>query len=508
MGKNKQIAKNIVYNSISFGVNMIISFFFTPYLIKVVGKEAYGFFPLVNSLIGYSTIITSAISSMAGVFLTNAYYKGKIKETTEFFNSVFVAYVFLSVVFMLIGLIVIIYIEDVLTVPDYLVEEVRWLFLFALLGLVVNLSFNVFGLGTYMNNRIDLSSVRETVTKVMRVVFIITLFSLFRPSIMYMSLSAFLAFIIGAIYNLFFKHRFLHDIPFAPIRYFSFDKIWQVVSAGIWTSVNQLSNIFSTSIDLLITNIFISAMATSDFSIAKTVPMLIGQIVAMLSSTFYPNFNIRYAKGEKTEMINDVKRSMTIMTFLISIPLGFFIVDSDFFFQLWVPDSYNIQMFWLSFISLSPLIFSITTTPIYGVYSITNNRKVPALVLLVIGGMNIVFVYILLKTTSLGVYAIALVSAVLLGIRNIVFTPVYGARCLGIKLNTFFPDLIKGVLSVTFVIAITMICRRLVVNVSWLYFLSSFLVISILSMVVNYFFLLNKSERLFIKKKTLCKLGL
>ena len=48
MGNNAQIAKNIAYSFLSYGINLLISFFLTPYLIKAVGKEAYSFFPLVN----------------------------------------------------------------------------------------------------------------------------------------------------------------------------------------------------------------------------------------------------------------------------------------------------------------------------------------------------------------------------------------------------------------------------------------------------------------------------
>ena len=81
---NKQLTKNLILNSISFLLNFIISFFFTPYLIRVVGKEAYSFFPLVNNIINYSSIITVAVGSMAGRFITMSIYKGDIKSANGF----------------------------------------------------------------------------------------------------------------------------------------------------------------------------------------------------------------------------------------------------------------------------------------------------------------------------------------------------------------------------------------------------------------------------------------
>lgn len=97
MSNNKQIAKNIFFNVGSFGVNLFISFFFTPYLIRVVGKEAYGFFPLVNNIIGYSNIVTVAIGSMAGRFITMHLYKDDIEGANSYFNSALVANIVISI---------------------------------------------------------------------------------------------------------------------------------------------------------------------------------------------------------------------------------------------------------------------------------------------------------------------------------------------------------------------------------------------------------------------------
>ena len=75
MSNNKQLVKNSIYSIASFIINLCISFFFTPYLIRVVGKEAYSFFPLVNSIVGYSSIISTAVGGMAGRFVTMRIYK-------------------------------------------------------------------------------------------------------------------------------------------------------------------------------------------------------------------------------------------------------------------------------------------------------------------------------------------------------------------------------------------------------------------------------------------------
>ena len=93
----KQLALNLVFNTASFAINFVISFFFTPYLVKTVGKEAYSFFPLVNNIIGYSSILTAAVGSMGGRFITMSIYQNDKEGANQSFNSVWVANIFLSI---------------------------------------------------------------------------------------------------------------------------------------------------------------------------------------------------------------------------------------------------------------------------------------------------------------------------------------------------------------------------------------------------------------------------
>ena len=103
MNDNKQLARNMIFNAISFGINLAISFFLTPYIVKEVGREAYGFIPLVNNMIGYTSIITTAVGSMAGRFITMRLYKNDIEGASYYFNSVLVANFVLSAIFTIIA---------------------------------------------------------------------------------------------------------------------------------------------------------------------------------------------------------------------------------------------------------------------------------------------------------------------------------------------------------------------------------------------------------------------
>lgn len=495
MANNKQVAKNLVFNTASFAINFIISFFFTPYLIRTVGKEAYSFFPLVNNMIGYSSIITTAVGSMAGRFITMSIYKGDTNEANRYLNSMWVSNLLLSVLFTIISIFCVVYIDKLLTVPDNLLTDVRWLFGFGTFSMVLGLLTGYLSLATYVKNRIDLSSSINVACNFIRIIVIFALFAFFSPSIVYMSLSALIAGLIGLYMNYGLKKKLLPELIIAPKKYFSFKLVKVLTASGIWNSVNQLSMILLTQLDLLITNIFIGAATTGDYAIVKTAPNLILNLLAMFAGTFVPQFNILYAQGRIEELLSEVRKSMIIVSLFIGLPIGFLAVYSDCFYDLWVPGQNSTLFYWMTLVTLLPMIFGGSVNPVFGIYSTTNHLKVPSLVLLGAGLLNVIVIYILLKTTSLGIWAIIIVSAIQGGLRNALFSPAYGAICLKRKWTYFYPTMLRGIMGMLVVVGIGFGLRQIYEVDSWASFFVSGVTTCLLALLLNFYIIMKKTER-------------
>lgn len=495
IGSNKRIAKNLLFNSISFAVNFIVSFFFTPYLIRTVGKEAYSFFPLVNNIIGYSSIITTAVGSMAGRFITMHIYKDDLEGANRYLNSMWVANLLLSVLFTLLSILCVVFIDDILTVPSYLLREVQSLFGFGLISLVLGLLTGYLGIATYVKNRVDLSSSASMICNLIRIGSILLLFYLFKPSIVFMSLSALIAGIASIFFNYNFKKRLLPELTIDPKRFFSFAYVKQLISSGVWNSVNQLSYLLLNQFDLLLTNAFIGASVTGDYAIAKTVPNLILQLVAMLSGTFYAHFNILYAKEKREDVIEEARKSMIIVGMIMALPIGFISVFSADFYSLWVPFENAQFLQKLTLWTIIPLIISTSINPIFGLFTITNKLKVPSIVLLVSGIMQTVVIYVLLIYSNLGVWAIVITSSFEKIFRNFFFTMIYGARCLGKPWFSLYPTLFRGICGSFMVIGICLLFNSFYEITTWFDFIYMALLTCSISFILNLFVMMKRTER-------------
>lgn len=498
MSNNRQIAKNLIYNSLSFGLNLIISFFFTPYLITSVGKEAYGFYPLIENFIGYSEIIVAAVGSMAGRYITISYYKGDLKESCIYFNTVVYSYFILSALFTVGGIILVWNISSLLDIPQYLEGDIKYLCLFALFSLSVKLATANFGLGAYLKNRIDLQSSRKVLINIVRVLGTIFLFFFFKASIVFMSLAAFIAAIVGGAFDIQLKYKLIPEFELCFSKYFKKKFLYTLLSSGIWMSVNNLGNVLTISLDLLICNLIVGVSETGDFSISKTMPSLLLSVGAMLASTFTPHFNILLAKGQNIELLREINKSMFLITIITSFPTGYLMINSDFFLSLWVPDAYSDSLYILSVISIIPLVFGLCTNTLFDIFTITNKRKIPALALVITGVIHILLSFFLLTQTKLGVYAIALSGTITMTLRNLIFTPIYGAICLNEKWTIFYSVISKCLLCMVIVSTITFVSRYVIPVYNWLSFAISFTSVVAISSIVFYFILFDKQERLVI----------
>lgn len=98
MGKNKQLVINMTAQILGFLVSSCISFFLTPYVVENVGVEAYGFVNLANNFVSYANLVSVALNSMAGTFITIKLHKNYEEEANKYFTSVVIANIFLAII--------------------------------------------------------------------------------------------------------------------------------------------------------------------------------------------------------------------------------------------------------------------------------------------------------------------------------------------------------------------------------------------------------------------------
>ena len=501
--KNKRMAINLIASIFSLFVNIIISFFLTPFIVAKIGKEANGFIVLANNFVGYASIITVALNSVAGRFISVKIHEKDEEGANEYFNSVIAANTIISIVLGIISIFTVVYLEKLIDIPSNLLFDVKLTFALVFIGAILSVMTSIFNVATFVRNRLELSSIRDIQSNLIRVITMLALFYFLEPRVFYVSITMLIMKIFYATKNYEYLKRLLPEVKFSLKRATS-KAVKEMLSLGIWNSVNQLSTVLLTGLDLLIANIFIGATDMGTMSIAKTIPTVFTTFIGTIGGVFSPSFTILYAEGKHDELIKEIKLSIKLLGLIAAVPLIGFVVFGTDFYSLWLPnESYEtikkIQN--LSLLEIGPRFASLYIFTLYNINTITKKLKVPVLLTLGISFLSTIVVIILLQTTNLGIYAIAGVSSLFLIIRVITFVPTYAAHNLNVKLTTFYKPLIRGMLSLIVVGFVFIGIRNVVTINSWIDLALVAIGAGILGYLINTFLILNKSERKIVFEK-------
>ncbi|MBQ8857625.1 MAG: MATE family efflux transporter [Lachnospiraceae bacterium] len=504
----KRLVINMTAQLLAFVVNLGISMVLTPIVDRMI-PDSYGFLNIANNFVLWAQVVVSALNTLASRYITIHLHKGEEQEASEYFSSVFFANMFMAAVFLLPAIFLIVFINRIFQISPGIVTDIQILWAFVFLNFFISIITSVFSTSTYSTNRLELSSMATIVTELARLGVLYIAYRYFTPYLFYIGLASVISTTLMAAANAGFTRKLLPGIKIT-VKNFRLDKVKELVALGAWNSVTRLGQMLLDGLDTIIANIFISEAAMTTLSLAKVVPTTLSSLMGTMVGVFAPSITIAYAKGDKKELMDTLKSSNRIMIFMMSIPIAFVTAYGDKFFKLWLyykDDPAEIrQIYYLSVLSMGVLFVSASIQVLYQVFIITKKIKLNSIVIVASGVITTTLVFVLLQTTDLGLYAIAGVSVVIGLIRNMVFTPIYAAKCLEVKWTTFYSDIFMGLASIGIITAVAMISKLFLPMDSWITFFASGIFMGCVALVLNFFIVLRKTERQMVLDKVMSKL--
>lgn len=503
MNKGKAFVINMAASIVTFLISFGISFLFTPYITAKVGGEAYGFVGMANNFVNYVTIITVALNSVAGRFITVKYHQNKKEEANQYFTSVLVANALMAAIISAFAIPFILVMEKVINIPVEIQGSVKLLFFFILLNFVLTLLGTVYTTATYITNKLYLSSIANVIVALLKVFILCLFFGFMEANVAFIGVATFASSLVGLVINMVYTQKLLPDIKIRKV-YISIQKTKELFMSGIWSSITKLSSILADGLDLIITNLMISSYLMGQLSIAQTIPNYLVSLLGMITSLFNPNLTKNYAQDNVPELLSELKVSMKLTGFFTNILFSCVLVLGSFFYKLWVPNEDYTLIHQLTIVIMISTLTSGVTTGLSNIFLITNKLKVNSIFWLFISMLDVVLVFIFLNVTDWGIFAVAGVSKVVGLIVNLTYLPIYSAKCLKVKWTTFYPIIFRYMGTTLVMVAAFAVVRGIygVAN-SWISFLVLLCICGIIGCLINYFMLFNKEEHKIVNDRVL-----
>lgn len=489
----KQFPKNMKSKILMLFIQIASNIWLVPFYVHHLGVAAYGLIPIAMSFMEYVALITITISGGVSRFLTIDLQKHNYDQANQIFNTAFwslLALTFASIPFLYFFTI---HIESLIEVPVDQLTSFKWLFVGAITAFFISTISSCFSVSTFAYNRLDLHNYAQIAKSVIFVLSVV-LFFLFNPSLEKVALALLISALSSFAFDFFFWRKLTPDLK---INFYFFNKkcMKKLADMGGWLVVNHVGYLLFLQIDLIIVNRLFGPNTGGEYASILKWSLLLRSMAGVLSSLLQPMLLICHANEKPEDIVRISKLSVKFMGLGLALPIGLICGFAPEILTLWIGPEFA-KLAPLMLLILLHLTVNLSVTPLFLINICYNKIKLPGIVTLITGALNLLLAIFIPITFGIGEYGVALAGAIVLTLKNALFTPWYAARVLGIRTQTFFYEMSMGVLA-TFALFGTSKIIALFSNAhSWIGIVTSSTLIAIVYASIVWFFMMSLSEKL------------
>lgn len=493
MTNYKKLLKTIFISGSAVILNGLITLLLVSKTAELVGTDAYGFVSLAKNITEYATIITAALNSYASRYIVIAYHSKQEREANTYFTSTIFGDLGLGTLLFAIGMLFVCFMERILQIPEHLVTDIKLLFVFVFINFWLTTVSTPFTVSANIKNKLDVAGIFKIIAYICQAAVLVLCYRLLPARIAYVGIGMMVAGAIITGSSVWMCRKYTPELS-AKKSDFSFSAIKQLVTDGIWTSLNTLGTTLNHGLDLLISNLMLSPLQMGQIAVSKIFGNLFAGMFVMIGSVFEPMYLKDYAEKNKTALLDDFRLAMQVSGLINNVVFAGFVVLGMAFYKLWIPNE-DIQLIYtLTVINNLTTIPGGPMQPLYYIYTLTLKKKFPTIVTIIGGVLNVVSMYFLIKYTSYGEYAVVWTTVVVMCIINFITNPVYMAHVLELPWFTFYPAIARNVISCGVIVAIFTGITQVYMPTSWIGIGISAVVLFLVGSVIHMLIVSNKND--------------
>jgi len=440
-----QLPRNLAGNIGYFLVNIIIGLLLVPYFISTLGVAAYGIIPLATSLNGYVGLLTQSLNTAVSRYLTVDLQRGNYATANKTFNTAFFGISGIILLMVPVVILISLFAPAIFNVPVGQEPGAIYLFLGVTSAFLIRSWSGNFTVSLFAYNRLDLLNLVNIVNVTVQVLLIVSFFSLFGPSLGLVGL----AYLIGGVTAsalAILLSRWINPHLRINIHDFDQSRLHDLTGMGWWVIVNQVGSVLFLSIDLILVNLIFGAATGGEYAIALQWVVLLRAVAATLSGVLTPIVLTYYAKDQIETLIRVSRSAVKMMGLSMALPIGLVCGFAPALLTVWVGSEFS-NLALLMVVLTGHLAINLAVLPLFSINVAYNSVKIPGLLTFVMGIGNLGLAVILSLYTGLGYYGVAVAGAIVLTLKNALFTPWYATRILGVSAHTYTWAMLPGVVA-------------------------------------------------------------
>ena len=444
----------------------IIMLLLTPFLIKHLGRNGFGIWTLISSILGYYGILDLGITSAIKRYIARYIGQENQRALNETTSTAFIIFCVLGFFLIIVSFAIATPLSKYFSVPIQQIENFKNLIW--ILGLAAGIGFpgNFFNAVIRSHERFVVANLVVIIMTLLRTFLIIVFLScgLGLLGVAY-------SYLIEAVFKLFLnfltcKHLFT-NIGF-KFRFAQWEVAHTLVTFGLSTTVLEIANIMRFQLDSVIIGRYINFSSVAVYGVSALIIRFFLQFIATgTQAVLTPRFSLLDGKGEKAQLQQLFLKSLSITAF-ISFAIGSVLICfGKQIIVLWVGKEFISAVPILIILASSYTIALAQSTGIGLMYALKKHHYFAGASL--IEGIANVALSIYLAPRY-GIIGVAIGTAVPMLLIKIFLQPIYVSKIIGIPLMSYWKELLPAFI-VAFVVVIAVRYTRTLISFGNEYFL-------------------------------------
>ena len=485
-----QIAKGALISYIAIFLNIAITFFYTPWMIRQIGMSDYGLYSLVGTFISYF-IIDFGLSGAITRFIAKYRAEGNQKKVENMLGLTTKVYLCIDAIIFLVMLVCYFFLEQIFT--GLTVEELEKLrVLYVIAGLFSVLSFvwqpmngAMMAYEYFVENKL-----MDMFHKVGTVVLIVVALLLNGGVYELVLITGAMGFLTALIKFIIFKRKAHLHINW---QYFDSKEMKGLLSFSGWVFLTSMAQRFRLTMMPTILGILSNSTEISIFALGMTIEGMTYTLSSALNGLFLPKVTRMLHAKESPKAVTDLMiRVGRLQLFIIGlIIMGFWLIGNEFL-TLWVGDNFQDSYYVVILLTITNII-SLTQHIAGDVVYAENKVRFTATLTFVSSALSLIGSILL--APRYGAIGCAMAFGIAMSI-NLIWINVFYKKTLHLEVSRFFLECHGKIMPALLGLTIAAYYAKGFVNINnWVGFVLFTICYVVLYLVISILFLFNKEER-------------
>ncbi len=337
---SKKLIRNAAYNYAGFLILVAMQFFSTPYIVRTLGKDAYGVFALISVFIGYVSLLELGIGASIVKYVSEYYVEKRYDKINKLVNTAFILFLGLGLVGTLIILVFREYFATSLfKVPAYLSSETIFVFTVAGIAFFFTFVFGVFISVLVGLQRMDLTnkiSISFGILNTAGVVALLWLGYGLKEVVILSSVNG----VIGVLISAYVSKRVISNLILHP-KFFDRSYVRDILHFSLYIFASKVAILVYQNFGKFIVGIFLPIKYVTIYAIGAMLSSFIYRISGLVVAPVMPASSELYVKKD-ADAVKELFLKGTKYVTIINIPSIIFLgIFADEIIRFWMGEGFE-----------------------------------------------------------------------------------------------------------------------------------------------------------------------